>query len=386
MNTPLFGGGATPDASAELRPPSIKGVLRFWWRALAWSRHVGDLDKIRSDEARIFGAAGDDETGGQASFLLRTTNLHLPAPLMARQVLEGMDKKVVGVGARYFGYGLMEAFDSTKTGAKAGQLTRPCLKAPFEFTVELVSREKIDPSVVEALRVMGLLGGLGSRTRRGWGNLTLRSLRENDAEAWQSPNDHTAYAKALCDILSSESLQDGEPPYSAFCKQTRIEIVAEGSDPLQLLNTVGEQMLRYRSWGKNGQVLGQKSEQNFQLDHEWSKNPGGGDVIRHPRRVIFGLPHNYSKTLGVQTQHYDRRASPLLIHIHRLGDDGHYIAVLTVLRSAFLPPEERMKVTNGHRETLRDSTPDWNVLDDFIDGTSNATKKAYFPNRTKVLP
>ena len=376
MNTPLFGGGATPDASAELRPPSIKGVLRFWWRALAWSRHVGDLDKIRSDEARIVG--DNVVVAGAGPFLL-------PVAASLSQVGSRV-REVVGVGARYFGYGLMEAFDSTKTGAKAGQLTRPCLKAPFEFTVELVSREKIDPSVVEALRVMGLLGGLGSRTRRGWGNLTLRSLRENDAEAWQSPNDHTAYAKALCDILSSESLQDGEPPYSAFCKQTRIEIVAEGSDPLQLLNTVGEQMLRYRSWGKNGQVLGQKSEQNFQLDHEWSKNPGGGDVIRHPRRVIFGLPHNYSKTLGVQTQHYDRRASPLLIHIHRLGDDGHYIAVLTVLRSAFLPPEERMKVTNGHRETLRDSTPDWNVLDDFIDGTSNATKKAYFPNRTKVLP
>ena len=31
--TPLFLGGADPN-KAELRAPSIKGALRFWWRAL----------------------------------------------------------------------------------------------------------------------------------------------------------------------------------------------------------------------------------------------------------------------------------------------------------------------------------------------------------------
>ena len=68
VTTPLFLGGADlQNGRPELRPPSIKGVLRFWWRALAWSRHDGDLSKIHSAEAELFGAAGDAKTGGQAS-------------------------------------------------------------------------------------------------------------------------------------------------------------------------------------------------------------------------------------------------------------------------------------------------------------------------------
>ncbi len=34
--TPMFISGA--DDVADLRPPSIKGALRFWWRALHWGQ------------------------------------------------------------------------------------------------------------------------------------------------------------------------------------------------------------------------------------------------------------------------------------------------------------------------------------------------------------
>ena len=35
--TPMFMSGAD-QSQAELRTASIKGALRFWWRALAWER------------------------------------------------------------------------------------------------------------------------------------------------------------------------------------------------------------------------------------------------------------------------------------------------------------------------------------------------------------
>ena len=42
--TPMFlGGAATTEVADAIRPPSIKGALRFWWRALNWSRvYQGD--------------------------------------------------------------------------------------------------------------------------------------------------------------------------------------------------------------------------------------------------------------------------------------------------------------------------------------------------------
>ena len=47
--TPLFCAGSSPDLP-ELRLPSFKGVLRFWWRALAWPRLGGDLGRIQREE------------------------------------------------------------------------------------------------------------------------------------------------------------------------------------------------------------------------------------------------------------------------------------------------------------------------------------------------
>ena len=76
--TPMFLGGADQESDTGIRPPSVKGALRFWWRALNWGRFraetetdeaaLGDLHK---EEARLFGSAADDNGGGQGTFLLR---------------------------------------------------------------------------------------------------------------------------------------------------------------------------------------------------------------------------------------------------------------------------------------------------------------------------
>jgi CRISPR-associated protein Cmr1 len=382
VNTPLFLGGADPQGGVpELRPPSVKGLLRFWWRALAWSRFAGNLGQIHKEEAKIFGAAGDGSGHGQASFILRVVPGAQLSTLRPPAILTTVKDKV---GARYFGYGLMEAFDSKRTGKKAGQ-------PPFEFTVELISREPPDKTLIDALKLMGLLGGLGSRTRRGWGSLSLLSLEGAD-ETWSAPTDRENYRQALLDAIGKARHCEREPRYSAFWKETRIEIVGSDTntdtDPLQILNTIGEEMIRYRSWGRNGRILhGKLSEKNFTDDHDWFRERLNF-ADNHPRRAIFGLPHNYAKNLGVQTQHYDRRASPLLVHVHRLADTS-YIAVLVILRSAFLPENERLWVWEGKPERLggdperipaaqlREPKPDWSVLEEFVDR---------FPESTRVLP
>ena len=52
-------------------------------------------------------------------------------------------------------------------------------------------------------------------------------------------------------------------------------------------------MVRYRSWGRNGKVLGNvDSEHNFKDDHDLMKLQAGSQQ-NHPQRIVFGLPHNY---------------------------------------------------------------------------------------------
>ena len=138
--TPLFCSGADSDC-AELRLSSFKGVLRFWWRALAWSRCGADLETIRCQEDALFGSAG----GGQSRVSMRLAPDYFsalqqrdsrarqsrpgsstdPSRLSKGDVLKVPGHGVVGDGARYLGYGVMKAFGSQK-----GEVTRSCLQAP----------------------------------------------------------------------------------------------------------------------------------------------------------------------------------------------------------------------------------------------------------------
>src|SRR5438132_7646509 len=51
--TPLWIGGAS--AQAELRPPSVRGCLRFWFRALAGGLLQESLPEIFQAESAVFG-------------------------------------------------------------------------------------------------------------------------------------------------------------------------------------------------------------------------------------------------------------------------------------------------------------------------------------------
>ena len=61
---------------------------------------------------------------------------------------------------------------------------------------------------------------------------------------------------------------------------------------MELLDHVGRELMRYRSWGHRGRVLGAESEKEFQDDHDLMKSRHRS---KHPRRIAFGLPHNYGK-------------------------------------------------------------------------------------------
>ena len=155
---PLFMSGSDKFES-ELRVPSIKGVLKFWWRALALGR-LSTVSNVKEDESRIFGSAGSDV--GQAKVHLR---LKLPenAGQYKDPILKYADGKPVGSGARHLGYGVVEAVPSQKRNTKEGQILRSCLRYPFDVTLNLLFRNGTSDDDVEniasALIAMGLFGG-----------------------------------------------------------------------------------------------------------------------------------------------------------------------------------------------------------------------------------
>lgn len=402
VTTPMFLGGVpspekeeaerlklSPDHPAEFRLPSFKGALRFWWRALAWDR-IKDVSRLRDEEAALFGSS--DERVGQSKMLLRlkpvTPTVLAPNHVSHTQLMDG--SQVVGLGARYLGYGVMEAFDRTIKDrdknpirqVKGGQLTRSCISAPFTFTVNLLLKPSLKQEqkqeIERTLKVLGLLGGLGSKSRKGYGSLTLLSLTLNDKETWTPPATAENAADAIRTILGptqlfasrpGESGQNELPEWTAFSAASRVVVLAaedQGHTPLTLLDRIGREMVRYRSWGKDGEILREKgaprveSERNFTDDHhlmdqDWKQRQA------HPRRIVFGLPHNYGQP---STEHvepaekYDRRASPLLIHIHQTSEKSPSMAVLSFLPARFLPSDAG-GISVGKRERGKRGSGDW---------------------------
>ncbi len=361
VTTPMFCGGANP-ADAELRLPSFKGVLRFWWRALAWPRRNGDLEAIKHEEDELFGSADM----GQSRVSMRLTDYVKP------QIQAGNSLRA-GPGAKYLGYGVMEQ----------GPRERHCLEAPFDFfdfTVRMRARDLDEArrnSLLDAMTALGVFGGMGAKSRKGYGSLALQSLKVDDVEQWQALRS----ALELHDQIVKLRVNDapgGLPKYTALTKGARHVLLTAGKiDPIELLNRVGSEMVRYRSWGHNGRVLGSPSEGNFKDDHDLMKAQSH-TRRSHPRRIAFGLPHNYGggsgKQVGPHDRNLDRRASPLFIHVHQCGETP--VAVLSFLPARFLP-EGRSDINVGGSKIGQATEKElYQPIHDFLD-------RLIEPNRRK---
>jgi CRISPR-associated protein Cmr1 len=393
LTTPLFCGGADSEV-AELRLPSFKGVLRFWWRALAWSRCGGDLAQIQQEEEQLFGSTRT----GQAQVLMRLVAANSPELLGKYKVLTVAkgDRQVVGMGARYLGYGLMEAFDRRNAGLRAGQLGRDCLGAPLDFTVQLRSAElgAHQHSLLQALIALGTLGGMGSRSRRGYGSLVIRSLTVDGesprlasaSERWRAPRDKKELAAAIAE-LQRQANRSGLPEYTALSSDARHVVLTADDcrEPLDLLDRIGREMVRFRSWGKDGWILDRQAEREeiFEPDHRLMIITQPKARASHPARIAFGLPHNYRNApaykVGPADRALNRRASPLFIHLHQCGSKP--VAVLSFLPALFLPKTstgDLAQISVGRKEIPQQSEEElyWPIRT-FLDRLLDLTPRPY---------
>jgi CRISPR-associated protein Cmr1 len=275
---------------------------------------------------------------------------------------------------------VMEAFASRNKGTEAGQLTRPMIPGG-EFTVALKFSSSASDAekrqVRNALVLLGTVGSMGSKSRKGYGSLTLTHLDNgNELELPVDP------AQRLKRVLKGLSRNDNAPlpEWTAWSGRSRIVTLSlENARSVEILDKLGREMVHYRSWGKDGTVLGKPREGNFKEDHDlYYKKPVS---IQHPKRIAFGLPHNYGKkpdeTVEPAPTDLDRRASPLFLHVHQLSENSHPIGVVTFLPARFLPNDTQIKAF-GTDVPLDTSDSFWDPIREFLkrlQGTGTTTQR-----------
>ncbi|HHW39904.1 MAG TPA: type III-B CRISPR module RAMP protein Cmr1 [Syntrophomonadaceae bacterium] len=372
ITTPLFLGGADAEEIAEIRPPSLKGLLRFWFRALALPQ-LGSLDAVWAMERELFGS-----TKNQASFMMSVTDINI----------QKAQNSLKGHGIGYLGYGVID----TK-----GNTLRPYLKPGGRFTVRLILnrslRQEQSALLIQALEALGLFGGAGARSRKGFGSLSLESLCLDGEEIWQRPANTDELKQVMRDFLreiNPHGVFVSRPLYTAFSSDTKVCIVKTSQNALALLDEIEKELLRYRSYGRlkgSEHVLpwSERAEQNFRDDHDIIQDYlTGREIHRHPRRIVFGLPHNYffqslREKAMVEAEHLKRRASPLFIHIHELGEEK-YAAVMTLLPAMFLPERERVAIRCPKRQSVYlPCNVGYRVIEEFFERPAFSSRVVVWP-------
>jgi CRISPR-associated protein Cmr1 len=193
--TPMFGGGVAlnsdenkrflkePDRVTLVRGASVVGQVRFWWRALYGAR-LSSLEVMRDAEALLFGAASSP---GEVALRLEGTNELRAEPVKVWSSISkprddgspGPWNPQVEPGLEALAYGAfaLQAKAGSPVKVESGTPQRICGTFVANWTVplhlEALERVTGQGDAAAQLRLAVdawlLFGGLGGRTRRGFG-------------------------------------------------------------------------------------------------------------------------------------------------------------------------------------------------------------------------
>ncbi len=358
--TPLFIGGAEPNARAELRISSVKGLLRYWYRALDGAYAQQERPGEPTREERFFGSAA----AGQSPCLLRLERWIEGDFPWKQQRFEN--------GVTYLGYSLGLYPNDRRAIPTGTSFTLRVTSHPVRGTAE--ARQ----AWLAALWLLVHVGGIGARSRRGFGSLRIEKwdgwgecsalplpCQATAPEEWKArmqaglrklrewfPNvprvDHTVVAPDARFLLLKEGYGDrsGRP-------------VAKGWE--LALNDAGTRLQQFRlrrdpDYGAVKAHLVKKNERELQSHGQMPPGVRPAYLSTGPERAAFGLPltFRYSSLqqggsdrrpgpiqMTVVGTRHDRMASPLFIRIVRLGDSHH--ALFAHLPAPRLSPGEELK-------------------------------------------
>ena len=163
--TPLFLAGAD-GRTPELRAPSIKGMMRFWWRAMK----VLSIEELRKEEGDLFGSS--DEGVGRSKFAL-SVRKNDEIEVIPYQPLPHH------TGDKLCPY--LKENPSCNRDGRCSKGNKPNAIAPNQkFECIIRANTVAIKKVEDILKVSLILGGLGKRSRRGFGSIKI--IKENDSD------------------------------------------------------------------------------------------------------------------------------------------------------------------------------------------------------------
>ena len=328
--TPAFLAGASQKQDdCDLRPATLRGLLRWWWRTM----HAAHLDRatLKQLETAVW---GDAESGSpvrlavdcaddQAVCLYDYKDSFQPKPEFQRQHdLENPPNKKTTQGLFYASYGMD---DDRQEGRKrwyrmSGSCWRVTLTARIgQFRGVPLPPQQLLEQANAALWLVCRFGGVGSRGRKGFGS--FEDIQVEDVPSVEACQELAQAFRQTCRLPA----RVGETRAPTLERVKRLELQTPWHDPWTTLDQLGYAVQAF------AQKYAHKEEKKA-LGLPRRVHGPRRDPIGHQRQnpTAHKQPHNLSATKG------RRHAAPVVYHLANSNDGSLRIRV-TALPSHYLP-------------------------------------------------
>ena len=321
--TPLFGGGVRPaeaDPVTVVRGTEVRGQLRFWWRACCGGRYRGDLRRMKDEEDALWGAASTEDR-------IRVSRVDIAVEVpdaYRKKIKQDRPFEVITADRAGPARGLKPQVRPRKDSAchpyasfplqpeskevRAGMEPKATL-AGIGFTLTIAFPRGRRQDVEAALWAWETFGGLGARTRRGFGALQCLSITEDGQKlpVELPPCEPQAARQWIADRLKryvqGDHWPEGVPHLSP---NMGLRIIDSGRDPVSVWKHLRDRLKAYRQMRKGG----------------GSGRPGRSmwpepDAIRQIYRVHVGAKGASARPSSTSGEHVFPRAQfglPIILH------------------------------------------------------------------------
>lgn len=346
--TPLFGGGVEPkkaDSIKVIRETSIRGQLRFWWRAM---RGTGTLQEMKKREDALFGSGG--EKASQSKVLIYVKNIGnvraKPIYRINNYRVEFLDRNS---SINYAAFSLPQTDKELRKLRDEQKTAVPIdLLEDITFSLDISFPESETVEIEAALWAWETFGGIGGRTRRGFG-----ALQRTDGELLSSNNVEQKIRENLQKYLLPSKNCDERVPHLSLTSIFKIKRAVNSQKAWENLIDKLHQFRQARRAGSDPKRPMKKGRSYWSESDEIRRITGRDAYGRHePKhkvrkfpRAEFGLPIIFHfigdgepsdaelKPIG-----FTRLASPLILRPLACSDGA--VGIALILETPPLPSIE----------------------------------------------
>ncbi|SRR5579883_2502538 len=380
--TPLFLAGAD-QTTAELRPPAFRGALRYWFRAIASS--ITTFDRVKKWENKVFGST---DAGG--SVIVR---VQAEKPTSTKSLERPDSRDTIWTGLSYLLFSVYQSRDKDARGY---------IPSKRQFKVVLQTRPLVEDGLhclqlaAGAMWMLVNLGGIGSRSNRGCGNIKINDYEYKDINIPEIDLKSKSTNLSEFELEIQLGIRAIKNLYKSILLATNISLTAPTEFDILHPNTANLYI-----WQSDNPVINQRWDQllnafgsqykNFRTRYNiptgddypqvktWISSRGRSRVVTI-KRAAFGLPIQFyftslprsnNKASLEADKEIRRSASPFHVKVLSLSK-GQFAILIIHFKTQLIPSSCRLVLINKNASTsTKFPSPNQNIIDEFISKLNN---------------